>query len=403
MVRRVILCLCFVVLILVGGVVLSTFWLAGRPLAAPSSRQATVFDSPYHGDLIPLPSTDIHGITRHLTVVEVPPLNRRQGRQSIDAVITRAEESSTPPLRRTLNCLLVGLDRRPGMHRGGRTDTLVIAVFDRASDHIGLVSIPRDLYVVVPDHGPTRINAVWSIAGRQGRNGLETLERVVEDTLAIPIHHSLAIDLGLFERSVDALGGVTVDVRCPIQDNFIDTREESGRLALDVAAGRQHMSGRTAAMYARSRHGRSDWDRARRQQAVLFGMRDRLLSLGGVGRLPSLWDEFGSSVTTEMTRLEIFRLAVRALQADGRHIHGLVIGYRQTRAWVTPEGRWVLLPEFEAIDDALSGLFSAPTPGARPSAAECPAADVALTRPNRQAARRRMHALRRAIEEGNGG
>lgn len=391
--RRLIIGLGITAISLVSMVLCVVVWLDGRPLAAPATRGATVFDSPYFGDLIPLPSTDIQGVSRYFSAVDNLAA-MSEGSQY--PALTRVETRPTPPLRFTLNYLLVGLDRMPGMSRGGRTDTIVIAVFDRSSDHIGLISVPRDLYVMVPDHGPARVNAAYSIGRRQGRDGLEVLERVVEDTLAIPIHHSIAVDLGLFEGAVDAVGGVTVDVPCPIQDNFIDPRESNGRRPLDVPAGRQQMDGVTAAMYCRSRHGRSDWDRARRQQAVLLALRSRLMSVGGVGRLPALWDRFGESVSTDMSRLDLFRLAGRVLQADPSHLHGLVIGYQQTEHWTTPENRWVLIPRFDAIDQALSGLFSAPVPGTRPRGARCPAADVAITRPNQGALKRRMAIRARA-------
>lgn len=392
MLRRLLIGIGVVLIGLVAVSLALSLWLMGQPLAAPRSSPAVVSGAPCCRELIPLPTTDIQGISRHLDV-----LARQEpadGRDPILRALTRAEPRPTPPLTRTLNCLLVGLDRRPGRGGGGRTDTIVVAVFDRGSDHIGLISIPRDLYVVVPDHGPARVNAAYNIGRRQRRDGLEVLERVVEDTLAIPIHHSIAVDLDVFERSVDALGGVTVDVPCPIQDNFVDPRTESGRRPLDVAAGRRRMDGATAAMYIRSRHGRSDWARARRQQAVLLAMRERLLSVGGIARVPALWEQFNASVMTDMSRLDLVRLAARGLGADLTHLHGLVIGHRQTEHWTTPEGRWVLLPQFEAIDEAMGELFSAPSPGQRPAGAACPAADVAMTRPDRVSLRRRLERAR---------
>jgi LCP family protein required for cell wall assembly len=299
-------------------------------------------------------------------------------------------------LRWTLNILLVGLDRRPGTSSGGRTDTILVAVLDRTSEHVGLISIPRDLYVEVPDHGPARINAAYGIGQRQHRDGLAVLERVVEDTLSIPIHHRIAVDLAGFEHSIDAVGGVVVDVPCPIQDNFVDLRDPSGRRPLDVPAGRQLMNGTTALMYVRSRHGRSDWDRARRQQAVLVALKTRLLSAGGISLIPTIWDQLGDSIQTDMTRLDILSLTQRAAGINLQQIHGLVLGHRHTEHWTTPEGQWVLLPQFEAIDTALVGLFSEPSPSGRPEGERCPAADVALTRPNREALRRRAREIQAA-------
>ena len=79
----------------------------------------------------------------------------------------------------------------------------------------------RDLWVEIPGHGEDRINTVMNVAQRSGEDLLELLGRVVENTPGLPIAHALAIDIGVFERAVDALGGVTVDVPCPIIDRFI--------------------------------------------------------------------------------------------------------------------------------------------------------------------------------------
>lgn len=391
MIRRCLIALSSMAVVLGLGILVLALWLGGRPLAPTSGRCPTVFGAPPPTDLIAPSSTPIEtheGISAERQPSKEPP------RKGPPIPIIRTESSHTPPLRWTQNVLLVGIDRRFGKSRGGRTDTIVVAVLDRTSDHVGLVSIPRDLYVNVPDHGPARINAAYVIGQQQRRNGLAVLERVVEDTLSIPIHHKIAVDLSGFERAVDALGGVTVSVPCPIQDNFVDERVPSGRRILNVETGRQHMDGPTALMYVRSRHGRSDWDRARRQQAVLLGARDRLLTANGIGRVPALWDELGDSISTDMTRLDMLELVQRAASTDSRHVHGLVLGHHHTEAWVTPENRWVLLPQFEAIDEALSDLFSAPTPGTRPQHARCPAADVALTRPDRRKLRRRLRELR---------
>jgi hypothetical protein len=59
-------------------------------------------------------------------------------------------------------------------------------------------------------------------------------------------------------------------------------------------------------------------------------------------------------------------------------MHGLLLGRREVSGYRTPEGRSVLLPDFDAIDRALAGLFDAPAPGLRPERAQCPPADAAL-------------------------
>jgi LCP family protein required for cell wall assembly len=286
-------------------------------------------------------------------------------------------KTRTPSLTNTRNFLVIGLDRRPDGTGPALADSLVVVVLDEESRHIGLVSVPRDLYVDIPDSATDRINTVYQVAKRTRREPLELLSRVVADTLKLPIEHALALDLGVFERAVDAVGGVDVDVPCPIRDNFVDSRAEGGRRLLDIDEGRRHMDGVTAAMYVRSRHGRSDFHRARRQQAVLFGVQHTLAGLG-VLKLPDLFGAFEASVETDMRRIDLLALGRRALALDPAHLHGLVIGHEHVQGVRTPDGKSVLLPNYEAIDASLAKLFSAPSPGVRPEHAVCEPKDAAL-------------------------
>jgi LCP family protein required for cell wall assembly len=286
--------------------------------------------------------------------------------------------ANTPPFEYTDNYLLVGLDRRPFGGGAGLSDTILVAVFDEASGALGLISIPRDLWVQIPGHGADRINTVMNLARRSGDDPLELLGRVVENTLGLPIAHAVAIDIGVLERAVDALGGVTVDVPCPIIDRFIDPRDPTGYRKLDLTTGAVRMDGVTAAMYARSRHGRSDFSRARRQQAILLGMRHELSHATTLVRLPALFSEFEDSVETDLRRVDLLALARRVLKVDARHLHGLVLGAPQTDAFLTPDGKAVLRPNPEAIANALNQLFSAPSPGLPQTGSVCPKADVAL-------------------------
>lgn len=288
-----------------------------------------------------------------------------------------ALRTSTPPFEYTDNYLLVGLDRRPFGGGAGLSDTILVAVFDEGSSSLGLVSIPRDLWVEIPGHAEDRINTVMNVARRSGEDPLALLGRVVENTLGLPIAHSVAIDLGVFEHAVDALGGITVDVPCPIVDRFLDPRDPSGYRKLDLAAGAARLDGVTAAMYARSRHGRSDFSRARRQQAILLGMR-RELTKSSLVRMAKVFDSLEDSLETDLSRAEVLGIAQRLLRVSPAHLHGVVLGAEQVSAMQASGGRAVLRPKPDAINDALSQLFSAPSPGLPQAGSVCPKADVAL-------------------------
>jgi LCP family protein required for cell wall assembly len=346
----------------------------------------------------PVPATD------YLAAVPSSALTETRGRQApVASESPRASASAPPsvsssqppapavvepeavalsrPVRPSLdteNVLLIGLDRNRAYKRGGSTDTLVIAAFDEHSDHVGLISVPRDLYVSVEGHGQTRINAVYGLARAAKQDPLEALERVIEDTLGLPISHSIAIDLQVFESAVDAVGGVVVDVDCAIDDNFIDPRVEGGRRVLSIDAGPAFMDGATAGMFVRSRHGRSDFARARRQQAVLLALRRKLASIDGARKFPALLEGIEGSIETHMSRLQLIRLARRALAVQPGHLHGVVLGHREMIGYRTENNWSVLLPDSEAIERALSTLFSAPKPGTPLPGSKCVARDAAL-------------------------
>ena len=273
--------------------------------------------------------------------------------------------------------LIVGLDRRPDAAGAGLADSILVAALDEASGHAGVISVPRDLWVAIPEHGDDRINVVPLVAKRQKQDPIELFSRVIEDTLGLPIAHGVVVDLGLFERVVDRVGGVEVQVRCPIVDSFHDARVPGGRRKLELDAGRATLDGATAAMYVRSRHGRSDFGRSRNQQAVLLGLRDRLLAGGGFLLVPELWAEVERSVHTDMMRYELFDLARRALGLDRERLHGLVLAPPLTRAHRTDDGKSVLLLDDEAAFQGIARLFDAAPPG-EPIKAPCPPADAAL-------------------------
>ncbi len=337
-------------------------------------------ERPYQRPLLPPVA---HAVSAPLAVVSTareraaPPA--LSATPSAPLVEPKTAAASTPPFEYTDNYLLVGLDRRPFGGGAGLSDTILVAVFDEPNDALGIVSIPRDLWVEIPGHAEDRINTVMNVARRSGEDPLSLLGRVVENTLGLPITHAAAIDIGVLERAVDAVGGVNVEVHCPIMDRFLDPRDPTGYKKLDLPAGPARLDGVTAAMYARSRHGRSDFNRSRRQQAIVLGMRRELSKPANLLRLPLLFGQFEDSIETDLRRIELLALAQRLLRVSPSHLHGVVLGVEQVSAMRKSGGRAVLRPNREAIDTALNALFSAPSPGLPEAGSVCPKADVALS------------------------
>lgn len=273
--------------------------------------------------------------------------------------------------------LLVGFDRTHG--EIGRTDAILVVVMDRTTGQVGVISVPRDLWVDIPGHEPGRINSVARIGERlKGPGeGLALLEQVLEEQLGLPVIGTIGLSFDGFIEIIDALGGVDVDVRCPIEDNFISPQSEGGYERLFLEAGSQRLDGGTALLYTRSRHGRSDTDRSYRQQAVLLGVKKRVLRPGALPRLPRLWKILANKAMTDLDLHQALSLATLASSANTHDIHGLVLASPVVTESRSADGKWILLLDRDEADKAVARLFNSPLPGSRPRA-PCPPSDVAL-------------------------
>jgi anionic cell wall polymer biosynthesis LytR-Cps2A-Psr (LCP) family protein len=126
---------------------------------------------------------------------------------------------------------------------------------------------------------------------------------------------------------------------------------------LHIDPGLQHMDGRRALEYARSRMSTSDFDRARRQQQVLLAIRQKALSLGAIPRWPALVATVLDSVQTDLSAREMLAVASYALAIDPSRLKQavleppLVVGHRRA------DGAAVQLPRWERIDPLLDDLF----------------------------------------------
>jgi len=169
-----------------------------------------------------------------------------------------------------INILLLGMGGEN--HNGGElTDTIMIASIKPSQNEAALLSIPRDLYVHVPNsYLNTKINAVKVYGDKSpDQNGMELLTSVVEDISGLKIHYFLQLDFQGFTRIIDDLGGIDVtlenDINDPAYPNFTN-----GYDPFYIKKGFHHLDGATALKVARSRHSTmGDFDRIQRQQNII--------------------------------------------------------------------------------------------------------------------------------------
>ena len=267
----------------------------------------------------------------------------------------------TPYLTSTQNILILGSDRRADTPNW-RTDVMMILAVDRANGAAGMISIPRDLYVDIPNYGMGRLNTAdyfGSDGGKDMAAGARTIAEIVRRDMGVAIDNYIRLDFTGFQQLIDALGGIDVEVDCPLEDYFLEVAIGRPR----IEAGLQHMDGETALAYVRTRRQGGDFDRARRQQRVLMAMRDQAVSTDLLPRLPSLVPPALQLAETDLNPFELMSLARFGLTMDMSKLKGFVIDANMTDFYTTDEGAEVLKPDWGAIQRGIGNLLS---PTAKP-------------------------------------
>ncbi len=280
--------------------------------------------------------------------------------------------------------ILLGADNRTDKVVG-RTDAMIVAGFRHRDGKVAAFSLPRDLWVELPDigtlheegRGHARISSVVRVGEvRLGAGqGIPLLRRVLLEQLGIRIDRFASIDLAGFEALVDQLGGIDVDVECPIMDCFWINGSDQPCVPMSVEAGRTHMDGATALQFVRSRHGTGDRDRTRRQQAVLIGFA-REVRARGLRGLAGLWRAAEPFVTTDLERDDAAYYASFALENQLSDIRGFSV-HPMVDKFVAERGKHVLVLDRDAFDAGLGRMFDAELPTLR-ERGPCPEPDAAL-------------------------
>jgi LCP family protein required for cell wall assembly len=267
-------------------------------------------------------------------------------------------------LTRTQNILVLGSDNRPELE-AWRTDSIMVVVIDPKVGQVGIVSIPRDLYVEVPgyDKGKERLNAVAYIGEKLDYpgGGPALVRRVVEEQLGIPTQHYVIIHQDGLIKLVDALGGVTVNLDCPLYEATPDDKSPTGMKTFTLPAGPVHLDGPTAKKFATYRYVQTDFGRVQRQQQLIWAIRNRVLEANLLPKIPVLWSALSDTFTTDLDLPVVLKLARLASRLQARDVHGMQLG-DTIEEYTTPEGWMVLVLKDKAlVQEKLTGIFSSKT------------------------------------------
>lgn len=279
--------------------------------------------------------------------------------------------SPAPGMEARINVLLIGMDSGVG-RQTALTDTMIVASLDPIGGTVSMVSIPRDMVDVPLPDGRTfraKINSLvsyvrWHPTQFPGyETGQDVLAAALGELLGLRIEHWAQVDLGGFVRVVDSVGGIVVNVRRGFCDPGYD---EYGISGFGISPGRYLMNGNQALAYARIRKaaGESDFTRAARQQEIIAGLRDRIVSGGLLNDPAEFLRSVGRTARTNIPPSMIADHLDEAVAVPRSRTFRAVIDHPLVRNGFDDRGS-IQIADFDAIRELAARLF--PMPGTVPT------------------------------------
>ncbi|MEF3331145.1 LCP family protein [Oceanobacillus oncorhynchi] len=232
-----------------------------------------------------------------------------------------------------VSILIIGVDENE--HRNNaetsRSDTLMLATFNRDEGSVKLVSIPRDSYVYVPEVGREE-----KITHAHAYGGPKATIETVENLMDIPVDYYVRVNFHAFVDVVDAIGGIDVDVPYELKESDSMDKGE----AIHLLPGEQTVDGEEALAFARTRKLDNDIERGKRQMEVVNAVADKAASLSSVFQFDDLIAAVGNNMNTNMTFNEMMtfiKYATGGLDIEDMTLEGSDYQPGSTYYWLLDE------------------------------------------------------------------
>ncbi|HVB65270.1 MAG TPA: LCP family protein, partial [Nitrolancea sp.] len=270
-----------------------------------------------------------------------------------------------------VNVLLLGADTNQARQATGEpalSDTIIIVSIDPVTKQVGIMSLPRDMQVTIPGVGLGKINAAYSIGSTSSLTGPGLVQATIEYNFHIHIDYFAVVDFAGFQKIINTMGGVTVDVPAPLKDNAYPG-EQFNYTRIVFHTGLQHMDGLQALRYVRTRHDDNDFARGIRQQQVLETLRQQATTGQLLPHAPTLIDELGSTVRTDIPLTNLLKLAKLGTEINQTNIHSYNLLPALTEQWnpSDPNSIYYLIPDWSKVQQIVNQMIP-PPPAATPTA-----------------------------------
>jgi polyisoprenyl-teichoic acid--peptidoglycan teichoic acid transferase len=261
--------------------------------------------------------------------------------------------------------LLLGLDYRDWQAGDTpRSDSMILLTVDPLSKKAGMLSIPRDMWTIIPGFDYYKINTAYFLGERYQLpgGGPQLAKDTVENFLGVPVDYYAQIDFNTFVEFIDSMGGLDMKIKKPIK---VDPVGPGNTIILET--GTQTLSGAVALAYARNRYTEfDDFDRAQRQQEVMMAIRNQVVNLNMlptlVAKAPELYASLSKGIRTNLTLDQIVRLAYLAQQIPPENISKGVIDTHMVSFGKSSDGLDILVPNPIKIHELRDSIFKTTIP-----------------------------------------
>jgi LCP family protein required for cell wall assembly len=248
------------------------------------------------------------------------------------------------------NIALFGVDKRE-KGESGRSDAIMILTIDKKRNKMKLTSIMRDSYASINGHGKDKINHAYAFGGPQ------LAVRTLNENFGLNIKDYVTVDFSGMEKIVDALGGITIDVKSyelkEINGHIWDlsTLKNMKKPPYLEGPGKQKLNGMQVVAYTRSRHsGNGDMERTDRQRRVIEIIFNQVKSAGAV-KLPGIVEKFLPYVKTNMSALDMINTGKNVLTSGVSSLEQQRFPLNKNSNGQTINGVWYLVFDAEATKD----------------------------------------------------
>jgi LCP family protein required for cell wall assembly len=260
-----------------------------------------------------------------------------------------------------LTIVLLGSDQRPDWDYWN-TDVIQYVVVYPDIPSVAMLSIPRDLYVFVPNFWMTRINRadLYGERYQYDGGGLGLLNQTLLYNLGISADYYVKVNFDGLIGLVNAMGGIEVPVYCPLSDYWPYPNEAGEYYRITLTPGIHEMDGELALWYSRSRKTTSVFARERRQQQVLEAMWHKAKGANMLASAPALYEQTHHLFQTDLELGQMLVLAMTAAKLDAVDVRRYNIGWGEVTPYTTIHGGNVFLPIGEKIQPIIEDVLARP-------------------------------------------